>query len=37
VESNVETVHRNLQSLAAKAAEFIMNSAEYEKKKASGK
>ena len=36
VESNEATVRRNLQNLASEVAEFIVNPAEYEKKKASG-
>ena len=36
VESNEATVRRNLQSLAAEAADLIINPAEYEKKKGSG-
>jgi len=35
VESNEDTVRRNLQSLARDVAEFIMDPAEYEKKKGS--
>ena len=35
VESNEDTVRRNLKSLAEDVAEFIMNPAEYEKKKES--
>jgi len=33
VESNEDTVRRNLQGLADTVAEFIMNPAQYEKKK----
>ena len=35
-ESNVDTVRRNLNSLASEVAEFTLNPGEYEKKKGSG-
>jgi Domain of unknown function (DUF4410) len=36
VESNADTVRRNLNSLASEVAEFTLNPGEYEKKKGSG-